>query len=87
MVPVVDVVHRTFATFVMQAREKDILFELQGGVYFSDAHWQLPGGPKTVYCVGDAARITQVLFNSPFLSCALLALVLTLFSYSPLCRT
>jgi hypothetical protein len=76
MVPVWKCVQRTFVTFALQAREKEIVFQLQGEMFGADASLQLVGDLGTLQCVGDATRITQVC-TFPLLSYALLAPPLT----------
>ncbi|KAJ1414473.1 histidine kinase-like ATPase [Ochromonadaceae sp. CCMP2298] len=63
MVPVWKVLQRTFATFVLQAREKGIVFQLQGDMFDADATLQLVGDLGSLCCVGDDTRIAQVLRN------------------------
>jgi hypothetical protein len=62
MVPVWKVLQRTFKTFVLQAREKEIVFQLQGEMFGADASL-LVGDLGNLHCVGDETRITQVLFT------------------------
>ncbi|KAJ1438103.1 histidine kinase-like ATPase [Ochromonadaceae sp. CCMP2298] len=62
MVPVWNVLQRTFKTFVLQAREKEIVFQLQGEMFGADASL-LVGDLGNLHCVGDETRITQVLRN------------------------
>ncbi|KAJ1434354.1 histidine kinase-like ATPase [Ochromonadaceae sp. CCMP2298] len=63
MVPVWKTLQRTFGTFVLQAREKDIVFQLQGEMFGADASLQLAGDLAHYFCVGDDTRIAQVLRN------------------------
>ncbi|KAJ1416544.1 histidine kinase-like ATPase, partial [Ochromonadaceae sp. CCMP2298] len=62
MVPVWKVLQRTFKTFVLQAREKGIVFQLQGQMFGADASL-LVGDLGNLHCLGDETRITQVLRN------------------------
>jgi len=62
MVPVWKVLQRTFKTFVLQAREKEIVFQLQGEMFGADASL-LVGDLENLHCLGDETRITQVLRN------------------------
>ncbi|KAJ1430410.1 histidine kinase-like ATPase [Ochromonadaceae sp. CCMP2298] len=63
MVPVWKTLQRTFGTFVLQAREKEIVFQLQGEMFGADASLQLAGDMAHYFCVGDDTRIAQVLRN------------------------
>ncbi|KAJ1427491.1 hypothetical protein B484DRAFT_75574 [Ochromonadaceae sp. CCMP2298] len=65
MVPVWNALQRTFKTFVLQAREKEIVFQLQGEMFGADASL-LVGDLGNLHCVGDETRITQVLFTFPY---------------------
>ncbi|KAJ1429452.1 histidine kinase-like ATPase [Ochromonadaceae sp. CCMP2298] len=62
MVPVWNVLQRTFKTFVLQAREKGIVFQLEGEMFGADASL-LVGDLGSLHCLGDETRITQVLRN------------------------
>ncbi|KAJ1406156.1 hypothetical protein B484DRAFT_404234, partial [Ochromonadaceae sp. CCMP2298] len=62
MVPVWKVLQRTFKTFVLQAREKGIVFQLQGEMYDADGSL-LVGDLGHLHCLGDDKRIEQVLRN------------------------
>ncbi|KAJ1416956.1 histidine kinase-like ATPase, partial [Ochromonadaceae sp. CCMP2298] len=63
MVPVWNVLQRTFKTFVLQARVKDIVFQLQGEMFGADAALLEGGGLGRLHVLGDATRIAQVLRN------------------------
>ncbi|KAJ1403804.1 histidine kinase-like ATPase, partial [Ochromonadaceae sp. CCMP2298] len=64
MLPVWKEMQRTFKTFVLQAREKEIVFQLQGQMFGADASLQLEeGGLGRLHILGDATRIAQVLRN------------------------
>jgi hypothetical protein len=67
MVPFWNILQRTFKTFVLQAREKDVVFQLQGGMFAADGSF-MAGDLGNLHCVGDETRITQVFLNSPSLS-------------------
>ncbi|KAJ1437189.1 histidine kinase-like ATPase [Ochromonadaceae sp. CCMP2298] len=62
MVPVWNVLTRTFETFGLQAREKEIVFQLQGEMFDPDGSL-VKGDLGNLHCVGDDTRITQVLRN------------------------
>ncbi|KAJ1407515.1 histidine kinase-like ATPase, partial [Ochromonadaceae sp. CCMP2298] len=62
MVPVWKVLQRTFKSFLLQAREKGIVFQLQGEMFDADASL-LVGDLENLHCLGDETRITQVLRN------------------------
>jgi signal transduction histidine kinase len=61
MVPVWKSLHRTYHTFVLQAREKEVLFQWQGDMF--DADGVFVGEMGRLHCLADATRIAQVLRN------------------------